>query len=70
MGPGEQLTVADLIKELQKFPMDGKLEMRDISVVTKDGADRPKLILIVHDHEMDPVFQFTGPFERGFRSKP
>ena len=61
------MTVAELIAKLQEYPTDQELDIRDVGVVHK-GVDCPKLILVVHGHEMDPVFQFTGPFQRGYGS--
>jgi hypothetical protein len=60
------MTVKELIEKLRKYPMDGELDCRDVGVIHK-GVDCPKLmILVVGGHELDPVFQFTGPFQRGY----
>ena len=61
------MKVAELIEKLQEYPMDGELGMSDVGVV-HEGVDKPKMILVVIGHELDPVFQFTGPFHRGYRS--
>jgi hypothetical protein len=59
----EKMTVAELIEKLREYPMDAELGCRDVS------ASHPKLILVVSGHELDPVFQFTGPFQRGYGPK-
>ena len=61
------MTVAELIAKLQGYPMDRELGIRDVGVV-HEGVDCPKLILVVSGHELDPIFQFTGPFQRGYGS--
>lgn len=54
------MTVAELIEKLRDYPRDAELGCRNVS------ADQPKLILVARGHELDPIFQFTGPFQRGY----
>jgi hypothetical protein len=56
----EHYTVADLIKKLQEYPMNSKLDIRFAS------SREEKVIMVASGHELDPVFQVKKPTIHGF----
>lgn len=56
------MLVKELIEKLREYPPDGELGCRIV-------GDHDKMVMVVESRELDPIFQFTGPFQRGFGPK-
>jgi hypothetical protein len=55
------MTVKELIDKLREYPMESDLDVRRIA-----GGD--KIILVVKNQELDPVFQFpASEIKEGWR---